>query len=262
MFMAKNFKSEFVKFYKEKLEPYGFKKVKGPQPYFARLVNGEIVHIITYITLSADTPGCKCFELCCGISSIYRKRIRFNITPISYSYSLLTNTDLMTLKDHYYEISHKYRKNYDVEYTEETMQMALEKSLIGAKLIIEQLDKYTDMDSALEFFLKHNGGLTVTFSNLLSDSYSDEEGLYYARKEFDASLIAKCFSDMKRDVELIENEKTKKFSKDALYNGCEERFAANRKKFQDNEELYNEGMKILQQRKEDNLKMLKEYKII
>ena len=32
IFMAKSFKSEFVKFYKEKLEPYGFKKVKGLQP--------------------------------------------------------------------------------------------------------------------------------------------------------------------------------------------------------------------------------------
>ena len=39
-------------------------------------------------------------------------------------------------------------------------------------------------------------------------------------------------------------------------------FVTNRKNFQADEELYNEGMKTLQQRKEDNLKMLKEYKVI
>lgn len=260
--MAKSFKSEFVKFYKEKLEPYGFKKVKGPQPYFARLVNGEIVHIITYITSRTNNPGHINFELCCGIASIYRKRIRFNVTPLSNSYCMEAMTDLMKLKDHYYVISLKDRIFYDAEYTEETMQMVLEKSLIDAKLIIEQLDKYTDMESALVFFMKHNGGVNIRFSSLLSDSFSDEEGLYCARKEFDAALIEKCFSDMKKDVKLIEDEYDKEFYKKALYNGCEERFATNRNSFQADEELYNEGIKILQQRKEDNLKMLKEYKVI
>ncbi len=260
--MAKSFKSEFVKFYKEKLEPYGFKKVKGPQPYFARLVNGEIVHIITYITSRTNNPGHINFELCCGIASVYRKRIRFNVTPASNSYCMEAMTDLMKLKDHYYVISLKDRIFYDAEYTEETMQMVLEKSLIDAKLIIEQLDKYTDMESALEFFMKHNGGFTVTFSDLLSDSFSDEEGLYYARKEFDAALIKKCFLDMKKDVELIEDEYDKELYKNNLYNEYEVEVIADRKKFQADEEQYNEGMKILQQRKEDNLKMLKEYKVI
>ncbi|MBQ1327638.1 MAG: hypothetical protein IIY49_06360 [Eubacterium sp.] len=260
--MAKSFKSEFVKFYKEKLDPYGFKKVKGPQPYFARLVNGEIVHIITYRGVRTNTPGYKSFELNCGIASIYRKRIRFDVTPDSNSYCLKCNTTMEELKDHYYRISIKKRKFYDFKYTEETMQMALEKSLIEAKFIIEQLDKYTDMESTLEFFMKHNGGFNVTFSDLLSDSFSDEEGLYYARREFDAALIEKCFSDMKKDVELIEDEYDKEFYKKELYNGCEERFVTNRKNFQADEELYNEGMKTLQQRKEDNLKMLKEYKVI
>ena len=67
---------------------------------------------------------------------------------------------------------------------------------------------------------------------------------------------------MKKDVELIEDEYDKEFYKKELYNGCEERFATNRNNFQTDEEQYNEGMKILQQRKEDNLKMLKEYKVI
>lgn len=46
--MAKSLQSEFVKFYREKLEPLGFKKVKGRQPYFVRVVNDEILHIFTF----------------------------------------------------------------------------------------------------------------------------------------------------------------------------------------------------------------------
>ena len=258
--MAKSFKSEFVKLYKEKLEPYGFKKVKGPQPYFARLVNGEIVHIITYRGSRTNTPGYKSFELNCGIASIYRKRIRFNVTPDSNSYCLICNTTMEELKDHYYRIFIKKRKFYDFEYTEETMQNALEKSLIEAKFIIEQLDKYTDMESTLEFFMKHNGGFTVTFSDLLSDSFSDEEGLYYVINDESVNIdnIIMC---MKLDAELIEDEYWKEDSRKDLYE-FEENLKIRRQKFQADEEQYNEGMKILQQRKEDNLKMLKEYKVI
>ncbi len=258
--MAKSFKSEFVKLYKEKLEPYGFKKVKGPQPYFARLVNGEIVHIISYRTSRTNNPGHINFQLCCGIASIYRKRIRFNVTPASNSYCMETMADLMRLRDHYYEISLKNRIFCDVEYTEETMQIVLEKSLIDAKLIIEQLDKYTDMESALKFFMKYNSGTNIIFSEPLSDSFSDEEGLYYLIKDETANLdsIIAC---QKKDVELVEEDYYKKKYSESLYEYYED-LKTGRQEFLANEELYNEGMKTLQQRKEDNLKMLKEYKVI
>ena len=37
----------FKKVYGELLEPYGFKKLKGRNPYFVRMVGDEIVHVIT-----------------------------------------------------------------------------------------------------------------------------------------------------------------------------------------------------------------------
>ena len=42
-------KSAFIQVYGEALKPLGFKKVKGKQPYFVRVVNGEIIHIITIL---------------------------------------------------------------------------------------------------------------------------------------------------------------------------------------------------------------------
>ena len=44
--MAKSLQSAFAKYYKEKLEPFGFQKVKGRQPYFVRVVNDEILNIL------------------------------------------------------------------------------------------------------------------------------------------------------------------------------------------------------------------------
>lgn len=47
-------KSAFLQVYGEALKPLGFQKVKGKQPYFVRVVNGEIIHIIT---CAKQTPG-------------------------------------------------------------------------------------------------------------------------------------------------------------------------------------------------------------
>ena len=65
---------------------------------------------------------------------------------------------------------------------------------------------------------------------------------------------------MKEDVEVldIEAKEDNDFSVGELqlgnlYNEYEVEVIADRKKFQADEEQYNEGMKILQQRKEDNL---------
>ena len=65
----------------------------------------------------------------------------------------------------------------------------------------------------------------------------------------------------KKDVELVEEDYYKKKYSESLYEYYED-LKTGRQEFLANEELYNEGMKTLQQRKEDNLKMLKEYKVI
>ena len=81
MRMAKSLQTEFVKYYKEKLEPLGFKKVKGRQPYFVRVVNDEILHIFTFMSVSSTEFGYKAFDLMCGIATVYRKEINFSIPP-------------------------------------------------------------------------------------------------------------------------------------------------------------------------------------
>ena len=79
--MAKSFQTEFVDYYKDKLATKGFVKVKGRQPYFVRVVNDEILHVITYLNRpSTEIKFKKAFELACGVATVYKKEIDFSVS--------------------------------------------------------------------------------------------------------------------------------------------------------------------------------------
>ncbi len=66
-------KTAFIKYFGEILLPIGFEKVTiNKQPYFLRVVNGEILQILTYQQVSARKIGFKTFEICYGIKTLYR----------------------------------------------------------------------------------------------------------------------------------------------------------------------------------------------
>jgi hypothetical protein len=68
-------KSAFTKVFGEALEPLGFKKVKSRYPYYARLVNDEIVQVITIVSRPDDQ-----FEILGGIATIYRQELSLDIS--------------------------------------------------------------------------------------------------------------------------------------------------------------------------------------
>ncbi|MCM1399512.1 MAG: hypothetical protein NC225_08540 [Clostridium sp.] len=72
----------FKKVYGEALEPYGFKKIKGKYPYFARVIGEEIVHVITYINTPMIVSGkYKAFDIECGVETVYVPKIDLDIPP-------------------------------------------------------------------------------------------------------------------------------------------------------------------------------------
>lgn len=72
----------FKKVYGEALKPYGFKKVKGKYPYFARVIDDEIVHIITCVNCTMIVPGkYKAFDIECGVETVYVTKINFDKRP-------------------------------------------------------------------------------------------------------------------------------------------------------------------------------------
>ncbi len=70
----------FIKVFGEGLEPYGFKrlkKTKNKQPYYVRVINGELLHIVTYRQVSSNKLHYKCIEVLVGVVSLYRRNLDF-----------------------------------------------------------------------------------------------------------------------------------------------------------------------------------------
>lgn len=97
--MARNIQREFVKYYKERLASLGFIKVKGRQPYFVRVINDEILHILTLDTGMSAKDGYKVAHLECGVATVYRQEINLSVTPRHNSDWLVDYTRYYTFDD-------------------------------------------------------------------------------------------------------------------------------------------------------------------
>lgn len=72
----------FKQVFGEALEPLGFVKIKVAKlTYFVRVVNDEILHILTYRELRTRKTGYKSFEILGGVVSLYRRTIDFTKSP-------------------------------------------------------------------------------------------------------------------------------------------------------------------------------------
>lgn len=80
----------FKQIFGEALEPLGFQVTKGRYPYFVRVINGEILHIITLKTEQAEYPEDKAFSILGGIATVYRHAIDLGISPMA-NYNWLRN---------------------------------------------------------------------------------------------------------------------------------------------------------------------------
>ena len=253
--MGKSLQSEFVKYYKERLEPLGFKKVKGRQPYFVRVVKDEILHIFTFMGAKSTKQGYKAFRLMCGVATVYRKEINFSVPP-SHNSDWIVGLGRINEKKETEFPTIKIPRNLMIYYyNDENISEVIEETYHGAEIIINELDKITDMDEALKYFLKHNPN-NVSFMSLLKDDFCDEEGLYYARKEFDYTKIEKVFEDKRVQ---LKNSSWNNEEKEENYNMLfewEEEIKKDREKFINNEDEYEQGMKLLQEHYNTNVDKL------
>ena len=75
-------KAAFIDVFGKALEPLGFVKLKKTKlPYFVRIINNEIIHVITYRTKSVRKTGYSHFEVLGGVLSFYRPKIDFDDHP-------------------------------------------------------------------------------------------------------------------------------------------------------------------------------------
>ena len=153
----------FKQVFGEALEPLGFKVVKSKYPYLVRVINDEIIHVISIRPRHAEYPEDKAFSILGGIATVYRKNIDLNTDPMEnyhwlrndaasfYLYSIDSEPDrrlvsIMSKFNYFSEVPKslpcvmeealEYAKKYMISYMNETN--TLEKCidyLVRAKLI-------------------------------------------------------------------------------------------------------------------------------
>lgn len=242
--MAKSFKTEFVKYYKEKLEPLGFVKVKGAQPYFVRVVKDEILHIITYMEVPSTQYGYKSFHLMCGVATVYRKEINFTVSPKNNSDWLVALGTVNEKKDTEFPLVTIPRDLKIFYYNTENIEEVLKETWEGAIILLKELDKVIDMDKVLWYLLKYNAG-NITFRRGLDESFFDEEGLYFARRDFDYSIVDRIFEGKRFELLKSKINTEEKERRTLSINTHEQEMKKAREIFQNNEEDYKRGLNLL-----------------
>lgn len=258
--MAKSFKTEFVKYYKEKLEPLGFVKVKGAQPYFVRVVKDEILHIITYMEVPSTQYGYKSFHLMCGVATVYRKEINFTVSPKNNSDWLVALGTINEKKDTEYPLVAIPRNLMEFYYNMDNIEAVLEETWKGTMILLNELNKVEDMDRVLWYLLKYDVK-NVSFLQSLDESCFDEEALYYVRKQFDYTKVYGVFKAKRFDLakSLLRNEEKEK--KLLAIDKYEKSMEEARMNLVSNADIYQRCMDLLEKHYHANISRLSDYGI-
>jgi len=125
----------FKQVFGEALEPLGFKKIKGRQPYFVRLIGDEILHIITYIKTESQK-----FEIFGGVATVYCQRIALDLTPRENDNWLKCNLTFYR-ESNPFEMNRKYSYHdlTNFPYVDEMTPESLLRDLAAAKIVIPKL---------------------------------------------------------------------------------------------------------------------------
>ena len=147
----KSIKTIFNEVYSEGLAEYGFKKVPGKYPYFARMVGEEIIQVITYRTVSGRFPELREFVLLSGVITVYRDSLKFDIAP-DFMLDQYGSFWAVTKELDYSDVYMSYCKK-----KESHMNQIVEKSLESCKkYIIPVLDEIKSLQDCLEYYIKYN----------------------------------------------------------------------------------------------------------
>ncbi len=104
----------FKKVFGEALEPLGFKLIKSKYPYFVRVANEEIIHYVTVANETADGRGWngviyKCFNVFCGVSTVYNGDIDFNESHAKFHSNFIDSISEIYTRTHWSNLDMKYR---------------------------------------------------------------------------------------------------------------------------------------------------------
>lgn len=137
------------------LEPFGFKVIKGRHPYIVRVINNEILHIITFRTESPDySEGDKAFAIMGGIATVYRKKITLDQSPIQnyiwFNY-MFDFYEALTDERDANVVSQLFRSCYYSDKPESLISVMNAGAENLIKYVLPVMGKINDIDSSLDY---------------------------------------------------------------------------------------------------------------
>ena len=146
----------FVKVFGEALEPLGFKKIKSEYPYFVRVVNGEIIHTITYRTEYPDRTDEKSFNILGGVATVYVDDIDLTKNPLVENINWLESNAMLYRKttgeydEDFFSNIWKFSFKKD---DEDSMLHELRHSLdITKNIMLPVIGDVKDLNSCIEYY--------------------------------------------------------------------------------------------------------------
>ena len=146
----------FKQIFGEALKKYGYIKIKGKYPYYIRVVNNEIVHVITFSTRPKEKEGYKEYDVYGGVATVYRHCINFNI-PVTQNYNWIYANSEFYCKNHPYQNNTEIRKKWrtfsyrenDEESLMESLRYALE---VTEEVMLPILETADTMEHCYEYY--------------------------------------------------------------------------------------------------------------
>ena len=148
----------FKQVFGQALEPLGFKLVKSKYPYFVRVINDEIAHVVTLT--SEKSCGTNTFIIYGGIATIYKQEIDFSRNPKFDAGHWLRDIGIFYKRAFPEDYSRKQEIDMAMYYINDLndcekvygcFSVALERV---KKWILPELDKVVDVDSAIRFLFR------------------------------------------------------------------------------------------------------------
>ena len=159
-------KSAFVEVFGAGLAPLGFVRLKKTKlPFFVRLINNEIIHVITCHSTRSFEYGYHKFEILAGVATVYRKQLNLGDSLI-YHLNWLYNTSKfynMAAQGTDVDGSDEIPAEFSYQEQDESsmyneMQHALE---IVTQITMPVLNGVVDLQSCIEYFYQFHSGLLV-----------------------------------------------------------------------------------------------------
>ena len=185
------------------LEPFGFKVIKGRHPYIVRVINNEILHIITFRTESPDySEGDKAFAIMGGIATVYRKKITLDQSPIQnyiwFNY-MFDFYEALTDERDANILGQLFRSCYYSDKPESLISVMNTGAENLIKYVLPVMGKINDIDSSLDYMRKFKKPCNSVQCTEICEYYPDEDEafLYFLsdKKEEYSNILANFIND-------------------------------------------------------------------